>query len=195
MDFIWGWGMVAIGLIVSVFGARLVRLGIALIGFYAGFLIVFAQLGGEGGLRNVLISIGAGAIGAILCLVLFRYVAYLAGGALGVALGLLIASAVGLTKGGGVSQTLTLIIAIAAAVGGAIIGPMMGRNAMLLAASGLGALMMVAGLNTVYASALGGENGVGTLLVGGINISLFIIFFLLSSLGQLDFKRFGRENM
>lgn len=194
MDFIWGWGMVAIGLIVSVFGARFVRLGIALIGFCAGFLIVFALLGGDGGLRNVLISIGAGAIGAILCLVLFRYVAYLAGGALGVAIALLITSAIGLNQGGGVSQTLTAIIAIAAAVGGAFIGPMMGRNAMLLAASGLGALMIVAGLNTVYASALGGENGVGTLLVGGINISLFIIFFLLSCLGQLDIKGFGSKN-
>ena len=192
MDVFWGWGMIAIGLIVAAFGTRFVRLGIALIGFCVGFLLVFAIMGQQGSVQSVLISIAAGAVGAILCLALFRYVAYLAGAALGVAVALLLTSAIGMSQGGAVTQTLAIIIAIAAAVGGGIIGPMMGRNAMLLAASGLGAIMMVAGLNQMYASKLGGTE-TSQLLVGSVNVTLFIILFLLSCLGQVDFKGFGRE--
>lgn len=192
MDVLWGWGMIAIGLVVAAFGTRFVRLGIALIGFCVGFLLVFAIMGDQGSVQSVLISIAAGAVGAILCLALFRYVAYLAGAALGVAVALLLTSAIGMSQGGAVSQTLAIIIAIAAAIGGGIIGPMMGRNAMLLAASGLGAIMMVAGLNQMYASKLGGTE-TSQLLAGSVNVTLFIILFLLSCLGQVDFKGFGRE--
>lgn len=192
MDVFWGWGMIAIGLVVAAFGTRFVRLGIALIGFCVGFLLVFSIMGQQGSVQTVLISIAAGAVGAILCLALFRYVAYLAGAALGVAVALLLTSAIGMSQGGAVTQTLAIIIAIAAAVGGGIIGPMMGRNAMLLAASGLGAIMMVAGLNQMYASKLGGTE-TSQLLVGSVNVTLFIILFLLSCLGQVDFKGFGRE--
>ena len=192
MDVFWGWGMIAIGLVVAAFGTRFVRLGIALIGFCVGFLLVFSIMGQQGSVQTVLISIAAGAVGAILCLALFRYVAYLAGAALGVAVALLLTSAIGMSQGGAVTQTLAIIIAIAAAVGGGIIGPMMGRNAMLLAASGLGAIMMVAGLNQMYASKLGGTE-TSQLLVGSVNVTLFIVLFLLSCLGQVDFKGFGRE--
>jgi len=192
MDVLWGWGMIAIGLVVAAFGTRFVRLGIALIGFCVGFLLVFSIMGQQSSVQTVLISIAAGAVGAILCLALFKYVAYLAGAALGVAVALLLTSAIGMSQGGAVTQTLSIIIAIAAAVGGGLIGPMMGRNAMLLAASGLGAIMMVAGLNQMYAGKLGGTE-TGQLLVGSVNITLFIVLFLLACLGQVDFKGFGRE--
>jgi len=194
MDVLWGWGMIAIGLVVAAFGTRFVRLGIALIGFCVGFLLVFSIMGQQSSVQTVLISIAAGAVGAILCLALFKYVAYLAGAALGVAVALLLTSAIGMSQGGAVTQTLSIIIAIAAAVGGGLIGPMMGRNAMLLAASGLGAIMMVAGLNQMYAGKLGGTE-TGQLLVGSVNITLFIVLFLLACLGQVDFKGFGREKV
>lgn len=191
IDFIWGWFAIAFGLVVATFGARAFKLGLAAVGFAGGYLLAFMLLGGAPTVRNVMISLVVGVVGGVVAIALVRYAAYIAGAMLGLALAMVLANLLGLS-GGGLSRVLFVVLAGAGILGGGFLGPMMGNNAMLLAANGLGALMIVAGFNTlfgVHTGAAGAE--VERVLSGPLNLTLFIVLVLLGSLGQLDFSSFG----
>lgn len=191
IDFIWGWFAIAFGLVVATFGARAFKLGLAAVGFAGGYLLAFMLLGGTPTVRNVMISLVVGVVGAVVAIALVRYAAYIAGAMLGLALAMVLANVLGLS-GGGVSRVLFVVLALAGLVGGGFLGPMMGNNAMLLAANGLGALMIVAGFNTLFpGQAVAGGEDVGRVLSGPMNLTLYIVLVLLGSLGQLDFAGFG----
>ncbi|MGI9254410.1 MAG: hypothetical protein ACR2J8_11730 [Thermomicrobiales bacterium] len=188
----WGWIMIAIGLIVAIFGARAFRLGLAIAGFAGGFLLAFFLLGNYPSLNHVLISLVGGAVGAALGMTLVKFSNHLAGALLGLAVGLLIVGALGLSAGGGLSHTIGVILALAGLIGGGLIGPWLGVNALLLASAGLGSLLIVAGLQTTFGPQLG-ENAdtVRKILAGPLSLTLFVILFLLAALGQIDFGGFG----
>jgi hypothetical protein len=186
----WGWVMVAIGLVVAIFGARAFRLGLAVAGFAGGFLLAFYLLGNFPTVNHILVSLLGGAVGAALALALVRWAAYLAGALLGLAVALVFIGAIGLRDGGGLSHLIGAALALGAIIGGGLIGPMLGNNALLLASAGLGSMMMVAGFQSVFGAQLG-EAASGRLLSGPFSLALFIAFFLLSALGQVDFGGFG----
>jgi len=191
VDFIWGWFAIAFGLVVATFGARAFKLGLAAVGFAGGYLLAFMLLGGAPTVRNVMISLIVGVVGAVIAIALVRYAAYIAGAMLGLAAGLVIANVLGL-GGGGLSRILLIVLAVAGIVGGGFLGPLMGDNAMLLAANGLGALMIVSGFNTLFQVHTGAAGDqVERVLSGPLNLTLFIVLVLLGSLGQLDFSGFG----
>jgi hypothetical protein len=191
---LWGWLMIAIGLVVAIFGARAFRLGLAIAGFAGGFLLAFYLLGNYPSLNHVLISLVGGLVGAGLAMALVKYSAHLAGALLGLAAGLAVIAALGL-NGGGINSTIGIVLAIGALIGGALIGPWLGNNALLLASAGLGALLLVQGFQTVFGPQLGvADEAVRRILAGPLSFTLFLVFFLLAALGQIDFGGFGGSN-
>ncbi|MFM9108273.1 MAG: DUF4203 domain-containing protein [Chloroflexota bacterium] len=190
---VWGWIMIAIGLAAAVFGARAFRIGLAVAGFAAGFLLAFFLLGYDPTINHVLISLVGGAVGAALAMALVKYSAHLAGALLGLAAGLAVVGALGLS-GGGLNRTVGIILAIAALVGGGLLGPWLGNNALLLASAGLGALLMVAGVQAVFGPQFGDSpESIRRILAGPLSLTLFVLFFLLAALGQINFGGFGNR--
>jgi hypothetical protein len=188
----WGWVMIALGLVVAIFGDRAFRVGLAIAGFAGGFLLAFFLLGNNPSLNHVLISLVGGFAGAALAMALVKYSAHLAGALLGLAAGLAIVGLLGLSAGGGISRTIGIILAIGALVGGGVLGPWLGNNALLLASAGLGSLLLVAGLQAAFGPQLGvADESVRRILSGPLSFTLFVICFLLAALGQIDFGGFG----
>ena len=185
-----GWLMIIVGLVVAVFGARAFRLGLGIAGFAAGFLLAFLLLGDVGSINHILISLVGGAIGAGLALALVKWSVYFAGALLGLAIALAIISATGLSGSDGVTGVIGLVLALAGLIGGGLIGPFLGTNALLLASAGLGSLLIVGGFQTAFAPEIGGAEA-GKVLSGPFTVSLFIVLFLLAALGQVDLGGFG----
>lgn len=146
---IWGAVLIAGGVFIGVDGELLFKFVLAVIGFLVGFSALFLLLDEKSLGIQIVTSVVAGGIGALVLYKLFAFGLYVAGGALGAVAGLVIAGLFGLTSGG--SGRLTLVL-VSAGTGGAGFGPRLGAMIIPLGTSVVAALMMVYGYLTWFQS-------------------------------------------
>jgi hypothetical protein len=143
MNIILGLVPIAAGLVLAFYGRYVVRLALAIVGFFAGFALAGALLASQAGEVVLVASLAAGAITAALAWALFHLAFALFGAALGLALG-----AVVLPPAGDDATVLWAGLA-AAAVIGAVIGSLLRTPIVAGATAFVGAVLVVLGLDAL----------------------------------------------
>ncbi len=115
-DLVWGLALIGGGVFIGVYGELLFRFVLAMIGFLVGFTALYLILDGQTQGLQILLSLAAGGIGALLLYTLFNFGLYVAGGALGAVAGLIVASLIGLNSG---ENSWLLTVLVLAGTGGA----------------------------------------------------------------------------
>jgi len=187
-DLIWGLVLCGTGIFIGVYGELLFRFVLAMIGFVAGFTVLYLVLGGQTAALQILIAVAAGGVGALLLYRLVNFGLYVAGGALGAVLGLVIAGLIGL---GSSSHTWLTILLIAVGTGGAgFFGPRLGAMIIPLGTSAVAAFTVVYGYVVLFqstygldASDPGDANSRKSLLV------LLLLFFGMAFLSQWNIAK------
>ncbi len=186
MDQVFGLVLVAAGVFVCVYGTRLFTYGLAAMGFAAGFLVGFRVFGTSESLLQIVLAMVVGAIVAAIVMALARFGLYIAGGILGLVLAILVLGLFGI-GGEGVSGVVAAVAVVAATGAGGVFGPILGQGIVVFASSAAGALLVVNGLQTWFDDQLPGEAGDAVTSLGsGFSVTLFLVIFLISALGQLN---------
>jgi hypothetical protein len=183
MDSLWGIIIVVAGVFVCAFGNKLFRLVLAVLGFGLGFILSWWFTGSQPELIHILVSLVAGAIGAVLLYSLFRVGIHIAGGILGLVLGFLLVALLNL---GNTSFAGIVLIAAAALVG--FFGNLLSNMIVPLATGAAGAFMVAYGLTMIFA----GEVAAGTnpidLLASPLALAVFAVIVAISTLSQIPLR-------
>lgn len=186
MDQVFGLVLLAAGIFVCVYGTRLFTYGLAAMGFAAGFLAGFRVFEGSESLLQIVLAVVVGAIVAAIVTALARFGLYIAGGILGLVLAIVVLGLLGI-GGRGFSGVVATVALVAATGAGGVFGPILGQGIVVFASAAAGALLVVNGLQAWFDDRLPGEAGDAvTSLGGGFSLTLFVVIFLISALGQLD---------
>ncbi len=186
MDQVFGLVLLAAGVFVCVYGTRLFTYGLAAMGFAAGFLAGFRLFATSDSLLQVVLAMVAGAIVAAIVMALARFGLYIAGGILGFVLAVLVLGLFGI-GGEGITGAVSTVVLIAATGAGGVFGPILGQGIVVFASSAAGALLVVNGLQIWFDDQLPGDAGDAVTSLGsGFALTLFLVIFLVSALGQLN---------
>lgn len=185
-EFLWGLVVIAAGGFICVYGLMLFKFALAAMGFGAGFVAAWWLLSSQSDTMRVLISLVAGAIGAVVLFSLVRFGIYVAGGILGLVIALVAGGLITII-GPNLNDTVMLILAAVGLVGGGIIGPRIGRLVILLATAGMGAFLVVDGLGVWFDTSLSDAGDVPHTLLGhSFAMVLFFVIFAISALSQYN---------
>ncbi len=153
-DIIWGAVLIGGGIFIGIYGEMLFRFVLAVIGFLVGFSAVYLLLDGKDAGPQILLSLIAGGIAAMVLYKLFKFGLYIAGGALGAVVGLVVTSLIGLTSSGS-SNWLGLGLVVAGVGGFGFFGPRIGAMIIPAATSAVAGCMVAYGYLTWFQSTYG----------------------------------------
>lgn len=189
-QWVWGGGMIAVGIFIAVYGTRLFRYAMAAVGFGAGFLLAIRLMEELEREREYPIAVVAGLVGAILLFILAKFGLLLAGAIFG-----LVAAIVGI----GLIEVSTEripgdLMQIVMVAGGALIGALLGRAigwvVALLATAAAGSALVLNGLHVLFQLEYEIDPA-DPLRNAATQLALvtFGILFLVALLGQLNARR------
>lgn len=185
------WGVIVIGAggFLAVYGLALFRFALLAMGFAVGSLGAWWLLDDQDAAVRFLVSLVAGAVIGGIFFTLIRFGVYIAGALLGVVIAILAGGVIDII-GPRLSNPVMSILVIGGVVGGGLFGHRLGRFTVLLATSGVGAMLVVDGLRVLYASRIGDDTGDPSIaLAQRLTLTIFLVVFAISALSQNESQR------
>jgi hypothetical protein len=189
-QWLWGGGMIAVGIFIAVYGSRLFRYAMAAVGFGAGFLLAIRMMDELDRTREMPIALVAGAVGAVVLFLLAKFGLLLAGAILGIVAGILAIGFIEISTNEVQTDVMQVVVAAGGAVIGALLGRAIGGIVVLLATAAAGAALVLNGLHVLFQveyeiDAADPLRNAATQLA----LVTFGVLFLVALLGQLNSRR------
>ncbi len=189
-EWVWGGGMIAVGIFIAVYGSRLFRYSMGAVGFGAGFLLAIRLMDQLEREREMPIALVAGLVGAILLFVLAKFGLLLAGAILGLVAAIVAIGVMELST----DRMPSDLFQVGVAAGGALIGALFGRAigwiVVLLGTAAAGSALVLNGLHVLFEIEYEIDPA-DPLRNAATQLALvtFGILFLFALLGQLNARR------
>jgi len=178
---IWGLIILVCGVFIATYGDKLFRFSLAFLGFALGVVLVIWLGGGLGATTQILASLVAGGILAMVFYFLVNFSLYIAGGVAGLVLMLAVLA---LFKLGGLDLGLAgSILALVATGAGVFFGRRLGNSLVVLATSLAGSYLVVLGLSALFDIGATIDHP-DAALGASFPLVLFAAFLAISFLGQ-----------
>lgn len=187
MDFVdvaWGLLTVGAGVFIAVYGLVLFKFALAAMGFSLGFVGGWWMLEEQDTAARFLIALVVGAVLGFVFYSLVRFGVYIAGAMLGVVIAVVIGGVIAIF-GSAPSNIVMVILTVGGIAGGGLFGHRIGQFIVLLATSATGALLIVDGMQTWFASTTGNADANAAETLGtGFALTLFGVLLGMSFLSQ-----------
>lgn len=180
MEFLWGLIIIVSGVFICVYGNQLFRLTLAAIGFGLGFILSWWLTDGQTNVIQIVVSLVAGGVGALVLYSLFRVGIYIAGGVLGLILGSLLVAIFNMQN----TWLIGTLLIVAMGLAG-FFGTRLSSMIIPLSTGAAGAFLIAYGLVLIFGTDLAPDMTPLYLLGSPLALAIFVIIVAISTLGQM----------